>query len=133
MSGDRWFLDASAFVKLLVAEPESEELVRLTNGSPLASSDLLRTEARRAVARQPAYVMRSCDELLAGIHKVRLTPALLDRAGRIPGPGLRSLDAIYLACALQLGDEVDEFISYDHRQLAAAERLGLRTVSPGAA
>ena len=131
MSGDQWFLDASAFIKLLVAEPESEELVRLTDGSPLASSDLLRTEARRAVARQPAYVMRSCDELLAGVHKVRLTPALLDRAGRIPGPGLRSLDAIYVACAEQLGDDVAGFVSYDSRQLAAARELGIHTASPG--
>ena len=61
MSGDRWFVDASAFVKLLVTEPESEDLWRRTGGDPLASSDLLRTEARRAVAHQPAYVMRSCD------------------------------------------------------------------------
>ena len=131
MSGDRWFLDASAFIKLLVAEPESEDLRRLAGGSPLASSDLLRTEARRAAARQPAHVMRICDELLAGVHKVRLTPALLDRAGRIPGPGLRSLDAIYVACAEQLGDDLAGFVSYDSRQLAAAERLGLRTASPG--
>lgn len=133
MSGDLWFVDASAFTKLLVTEPESEGLWRRTGGGPLASSDLLRTEARRAVARQPAYVMRSCDELLAGVHKVRLTPALLDRAGRIPGPGLRALDAIYVACAEQLGDDLAGFVSYDRRQLAAAERLGLRTLSPGAA
>lgn len=77
--------------------------------------------------------MRSCDEHLAAVHKVRLSPALLDRAGRIPGPGLRSLDAIYLACAEQLGDDVAGFVSYDSRQLAVAERLGLRTLSPGAA
>lgn len=132
MSGDLWFLDASAFIKLLVAEPESEELMRLTDGSSLASSDLLRTEARRAVARQPENVMQSCDELLAGVQKIRLTPALLDRAGRIPGPELRSLDAIYVACAEQLGKDLAGFVSYDSRQLAAAERLGFRTASPGA-
>ena len=132
MSGELWFLDASAFIKLLVAEPESEELMRLAAGSSLTSSDLLRTEARRAVARQPENVKRSCDELLAGVQKIRLTPALLDRAGRIPGPGLRSLDAIYVACAEQLGEDLAGFVSYDSRQLAAAGRLGLRTASPGA-
>ena len=133
MSGDLWFLDASAFLKLLLAEPESAELQRWRVGRRLASSDLLRTEARRGVAHMGAAVSRSCDELLAVVHKVRLTPALLDQAGRIPGRGLRTLDAIYVASALKLGDDLADFVSYDRRQLAAAERLGLRTFSPGAA
>lgn len=132
MSGDLWFVDASAFLKLLVIEPESAELRRWSLGRRLASSDLLRTEARRAVSQKAASVLRSCEEHLAGVHKVRLTPALLDRAGRIPGPGLRALDAIYVACAEQFGDELVGFVSYDRRQLDAAERLGLRTLSPGA-
>ena len=132
MSGDLCFLDASAFLKLLVVEPESAELTLWTHGRRLASSDLLRTEARRGVAHLEASVLRGCDELLEVVHKVRVTPALLDRAGRLPGPGLRSLDAIYVACALQLEDEIAEFVSYDRRQLAAAERFGLSTASPGA-
>jgi hypothetical protein len=131
MNGELWFLDASAFIKLLVAEPESEDLMRLADGGSLVSSDLLRTEARRAVAHQPESVMRSCDELLAGVQKIRLTPALLDRAGRIPGPGLRSLDAIYVACAEQLGEDLAGFVSYDSRQLAAARELDIPTASPG--
>ena len=133
MSGDLWFVDASAFLKLLVIEPESAELRRWSLGRRLASSDLLRTEARRGVAHSALSVLQSCEEHLAGVHKVRLTPALLDRAGRIPGPGLRALDAIYVACAEQLRDDLAGFVSYDRRQLAAAERLGLRTLSPGAA
>ena len=132
MSGDLWFLDASAFLKLLVVEPESAELRRWAIGRRLASSDLLRTEARRGVAQMEPSVSRDCEEHLAGVHKVRLTPALLDRAGRLPGHGLRTFDAIYVASALQLGDELADFVSYDRRQLAAAERLGLRTSSPGA-
>ena len=131
MSGDLWFLDASAFLKLVVVEAESAELRRWAYGRRLASSDLLRTEARRGVAHSASSVLRSCDEYLAGVHKVRLTPALLDRAGRIPGPGLRSLDAIYVACAEQLGDDLAGFVSYDSRQLAAARELGIPTASPG--
>lgn len=133
MSGDLWFLDASAFLKLLVVESESAEMRRWASGRRLVSSDLLRTETRRGVAHMEASVLRSCDQHLAGIQKVRLTPALLDRAGRIPGRGLRTLDAIYVASALQLGDDLADFVSYDRRQLATAERLGLRTISPGAA
>lgn len=127
-----WFLDASAFVKLLVVEPESTELRRWIRGRDVASSDLLRTEARRAVAGEPADVRRQCEELLAEIPMIRLVPAVLDRAGELPGQRLRSLDAIYLACALRLGDDLAGIVSYDARQLVAAEGLGIATSSPGA-
>ena len=127
-----WFLDASAFVKLLVVEPESTELRRWIRGRDLASSDLLRTEARRAVAGEPADVRRHCEELLAEIPMIRLVPAVIDRAGELPGQRLRSLDAIYLACAPRLGDDLAGIVSYDARQLVAAEGLGIATSSPGA-
>ena len=127
-----WFLDASAFVKLLIVEPESAELRRWIRGRDLASSDLLRTEARRAVAGEPAEVRLHCERLLAEIPKIRLVPSVLDRAGDLPGQGLRSLDAIYMACALRLGDDLSGIVSYDLRQLAAAEGLGIPTTSPGA-
>ena len=63
---------------------------------------------------------------------VRLVPALLDRAGKLPGHRLRSLDAIYVACALRLGDDLTGLVSYDERQIAAADALGISTVSPSA-
>ena len=132
MSAEIWFLDASAFVKLLIVEPESAELRRWIRGRDLASSDLLRTEARRAVMGEPGEVRLHCEQLLAEIPKIRLVPAVLDRAGELPGQGLRSLDAIYLACALRLGDDLAGIVSYDTRQLRAAESLGITTVSPGA-
>lgn len=126
-----WFLDASAFVKLLIVEPESAELLQWIRGRDLASSDLLRTEARRAVAGEPTNVRRRCEQLLAEIPKIRLVPAVLDRAGELPGQELRSLDAIYLACALRLGDDLSGLVSYDRRQLRAAAALGIPTISPG--
>ena len=131
MNAELWFLDASAFVKLITAEPESQELKRWMRGRRFVSSDLLRTEARRAVAHLPVSARRRCDELLNAAHLVRLTSALLDRAGRIPDRRLRSLDAVYVACAEQLGDDLAGFVSYDHRQLQAARRRGIRTASPG--
>ena len=128
-----WLLDASAFVKLLITEPESAELRRWIRGRDLFSSDLLRTEARHAVADEPDEVGRQCERLLEEIPKIRLVPAVLDRAGELPGRRLRSLDAIYLACALRLGDDLSGIVSYDVRQLAAAKDLGIHTSSPGAA
>lgn len=127
-----WFLDTSAFVKLLIVEPESVDLRRWIDGRELVASDLLRTEARRAVAGEAAEIVHHCERLLAEIPKIRLVPAVLDRAGELPGQGLRSLDAIHLACALRLGDDLTGIVSYDARQLAAAEGLGIPTISPGA-
>lgn len=126
-----WLLDASAFVKLLKNEPESMELWRWIRGRQLVSSDLLRTEVRRAVAGQPVEVRGYCEEMLEWIPKIRLVSTVLDLAGILTIRQLRSLDAIYLACALRLGNDLSGIVSYDTRQLAAAEELGIQTRSPG--
>jgi hypothetical protein len=43
---------------------------------------------------------------------------------------LRSLDAIHLATAQQLGEELGALITYDNRMATAAKRLGYRIVQP---
>ncbi|WP_142060425.1 PIN domain-containing protein [Pseudonocardia kunmingensis] len=48
-------------------------------------------------------------------------------AGLLPGRHLRSLDALHVAAALRR--DADVMLSYDHRQLAAADAVGLRTLS----
>lgn len=132
MNGDIWVLDASAFVKLIKIEAESNELRSWIRERRCVSSALIRAEARRAVAGEGAQVRRLCEHRLAETHLVEVTSSMLDAAGRIPGTGLRTLDAIYLACALEIGDELAGLVSYDARQLAAAVTLGIRTASPGA-
>jgi hypothetical protein len=44
--------------------------------------------------------------------------------------GLRSLDAIHLATAQQLGPELTALVTYDVRMVAAAKQLGHRIVQP---
>ncbi len=132
MNGEIWILDASAFVKLNKTEAESDELRRWASQRNLVSSALLRTEARRAIADEGPDVRHRCERLLADTDLVQLTSAMLDAAGRIPGRDLRTLDAIYLACALQIGDDLGGLVSYDVRQLAAADTASIATVSPGA-
>ncbi|MDE0268644.1 MAG: hypothetical protein OXI96_06370 [Acidimicrobiaceae bacterium] len=63
-NAELWFLDASAFVKLITAELESEELKRWMRGRSFVPSDLLRTEARRRAVltcwgRRAGVVMNS--------------------------------------------------------------------------
>ncbi len=131
MSAELWYVDTSAFVKLLVAEEHSDAFRLWLDGRRPVSSDLLRTEARRAVLDEPAGVRRRCEELLRSVTSVRLRPAVLDRAGRLPVRRLRSLDAVHLAAAQELEDDLVGVVSYDLRQLDAAAALGIVTASPG--
>ena len=43
---------------------------------------------------------------------------------------VRSLDAIHLATAQQLGSDLALLVTHDDRVLAAARHLGIRTAAP---
>ncbi len=132
MNGDIWVLDGSAFVKLIKVEAESNAMHAWVRERRCVSSALVRTEARRAVASEDAHVRHLCELRLAETHLVEITSSMLDVAGRLPGANLRTLDAIYLACALQIDDDLGGLVSYDTRQIAAADALGITTAAPGA-
>lgn len=57
-----------------------------------------------------------------------LPPPLFTEAGLLPGPGLRSLDALHLAAAIRL--EVEAVITYDVPMTEAATSLGLEVLAP---
>ncbi len=124
------YLDTSAVVKLLLAEKESFALRQYLGDREWASSALLRTELIRALSRvDPAVVPRALD-LLDRPSLLALGTRVLDAAARLLPPSLRSLDAIHLASALQLRDELTAFVAYDDRLLAAAAALGMPVASP---
>ncbi|MCY4630644.1 MAG: PIN domain-containing protein [bacterium] len=115
----------------MVADERSEALRVWLAGRRSVSSDLLRTEARRAVLDEPAALRRRCEELLGAVASVRLRPAVLDRAGRLPLRRLRSLDATHLAAAQELEDDLAGVAGYDLRQLdAAADVCALASAVP---
>jgi predicted nucleic acid-binding protein len=132
------YLDASALLKLLAAEPESEALGMYLRGASLVSCELLLVEVPRAVRRAAGRDARvPLGDLLARasvtLEAVALVPlhrALLVAAGAIPEPSLRALDAIHVAAAVDVAP-LDAFVTYDERQAAAARLAGLRTVAPG--
>jgi len=131
MSGDVWYLDSSAFVKLLRREAETTPLRRWLRGRRTCSSDLLRTEVRRAVTDEDATTRELAETALAAVTLVRLRPAIFDRAGRLRGPDLRSLDALHLEAARAIGDDLAGIVTYDRRLARAADDLGLAVVAPG--
>lgn len=132
MSADTAYLDTSAFVKLLVKEPESGALLDALRRWPdRASSTLLRTEAVRALRRSGnEQLLGPARRLLGAVHLIRTDEPLLDRAGDLPPLGLRSLDAIHLAAALSIGPDLGVLLTYDERLAEAARAQGLRVEAP---
>ena len=56
--------------------------------------------------------------------------AILDEATRLAPTGLRSLDAIHLATALSIRDDLGVLLTYDQRLGDAAAERGLTVASP---
>jgi hypothetical protein len=124
------YLDSSALVKLVATENESAALEKaLIAVENLASCNLARVEIIRAARQKGRAVVERARRLLANVELIQLDDELLDLAAELEGP-LRSLDAIHLAAALELGDELDAVVTYDSQMARAAESLGLRVVAP---
>jgi predicted nucleic acid-binding protein len=133
-----FYADASALVKLIRDEPESEALRAFLAGADLVSCELVLTEVPRAIRRAAAVdpnlpfdlLMERAGEVLDALALLPLDRALLVAAGALAEPALRALDAVHVAAAVDLSP-LDAFLSYDGRQAAAARLAGLRTIQPG--
>lgn len=125
------YLDSSAIVKLAIREPESAALRRyLRRKRPVVSSSLARTEVLRALQPAGDKAVARGRSVLQRLDLVRVNDRVLNAAGALHPPGLRSLDAIHLATAQQLGPELMALVTYDARMVTAAKQLGHRTVQP---
>lgn len=124
-----YYLDSSAFLKLLVREPESTAMRAWFADRVCWSSQLLVTESMRAgvrLALPPATV----ETALERVSLVLPAANTFHLAGSLSPLGLRSLDALHLATALELGDDLDGIVSYDARLLEGAHEAGLTVLSP---
>lgn len=126
------YLDSSAIVKLAVEEQESGSLRRhlRRRSGPLTSSAVARTEVLRALLDEGEAGLARGRDVLGRLNLVRVNDRVLNAAGSLLPSNVRSLDAIHLATALQLGDDVRQLITYDERMSDAARTLGLRAASP---
>ncbi len=125
------YVDSSAIVKLAVVEPESQVLRRyVSRRQPLVTSALARTEVARALMPSgPEAVVRG-EQVLRRIQLVRVSDRVLSEAGRMRPAELRSLDAIHLASARQLGSSVKQIVTYDERMANAARESRWSVASP---
>jgi uncharacterized protein len=126
------YLDSSALVKLAVDEPESAALRRhLRRRRTLVSSALARTEVLRALLPAGPDAVAAGRQVLALCELVRINDTTLNRAAALLPHELRTLDAIHVATALRLEDELGALVTYDGRMADAARAVGVRVVAPG--
>lgn len=132
MSAERaTYLDSSALVKLAVREPESATLRRyLRRKRPLITSALSRTEVARALLPFGPDAVARGDDVLRRLDVIRVNDRVLRAAGALLPLELRSLDAIHLATAIEIGADLSRVCTYDERMAAAAAELGLAVVAP---
>lgn len=133
MSAERrlTYVDSSAIVKLAVAEPESAALRRfLSRRQPLVTSALARTEVARALMPSGTEALARGADVLQRIQLMRINDRVLRDAGSMEPVELRSLDAIHLASARQLGSSVKQIVTYDERMADAATSLGWSVAAP---
>lgn len=124
------YLDSSAIVKLVADEPGSDAVQRYIRRRRVVSSALARTEVLRALLPAGAGGIARARDVLARLELVRVSDRILNAAGTLSPTELRSLDAVHLATALELGSDVRQLVTYDLRMAEAATTLGLRVASP---
>ena len=77
----------------------------------------------RELRRQASAILRRVD--LIGIDD-----RILDAAGTLEPAVHRTLDAIHLASAMAVGDDLEAIVTYDERMVDAARLVGLSTATP---
>jgi uncharacterized protein len=128
VADDLAYLDASAFVKLVLDEPESDALELAAEPWRWTSSALLEVEVMIAVRRRARSQLDAAAALLGSVTTLHVDERIIRAAAA--ADDLRSLDAIHLATALSLGDHLGAFVTYDQRLIAAARAHGLPVTVP---
>jgi uncharacterized protein len=128
------YLDSAALVKLVRLEQATADLVGWLNarsGTPLVSSSLSEVEVPRALRRVAPEALPSVPTTMARLYRLEIDASIRATAAAFAAPQLRSLDAIHLATAMQVRDDLEAFVTYDLRLLEAADHAGLPVASPG--
>lgn len=119
-------------MKLALRETEENALcLEMSRWDGYVSSALLAVEAVRACSRHRREYAQDAREWLLYVALLPLDDSLLDEATSLRPPAMRSLDALHLATALSIRDDLGVFLTYDQRLAEAAERHGLPVARPG--
>lgn len=126
------YMDTSALVTWMTRRNPWRELdaflqERIT--APLATSTLGFVETVRALDLM-GHFPKTMEDLDTRITEILLTREVRDGAALLVGR-LRTLDAIHVASALSLGDDLTALVTCDRRMLDAARAEGLVAHAPG--
>lgn len=125
------YLDASALLKLAVPESESAAMLAFVERNREQVTSVVATvEVPRVLLRLGISLGDREAALFAEVGSIRLDSTVAARAAAVGPPNLRTLDAIHLASAMELGSDLAAFVTYDRRLADAATALGLLVVSP---
>jgi hypothetical protein len=127
-----WYLDSSAILKYIFAEPERPALVKALTSQAI-SSELARLEVKRAVYRINPKDIILANEELSRINFVSISNQVLGIAESFTNSvTLATLDAIHVATAITLGKGIEGIITYDKQMITNARNMGIKVLSPGA-
>lgn len=125
------YIDTSAFFKLVREEQHSQALHAWLRTSPtLVGSELLRIEGIRVTRRISPTLLAEARSRLSAIPQLRVTSDTWMRAAELEPAGLRSLDALHLALALTMNEDLEAMLTYDERLTEACAHHGIRVIAP---
>lgn len=126
------YVDASALVKLFKAERETEAFRGALADWPVrVASELIRVEAVCTARRLGGKdVLQRASAALERLNLIPLSPEIIELATDAHTPPLRAMDAIHLATALTMREDLGAMFVYDSDLHAAAQAHHLNPVAP---
>ncbi|HTA97291.1 MAG TPA: type II toxin-antitoxin system VapC family toxin [Solirubrobacteraceae bacterium] len=126
------YIDASALVKLFKAERETNAFRAALGDWPVqVASELIRVEAVCTARRLgDENVLARANEAIERINLIPISPEIMELATGAHTPPLRAMDAIHLATALTMREDLGAFFAYDSDLSAAARAHRLNSLAP---
>ncbi len=126
------YIDASALVKLFKTERETDAFRAALGDWPVqVASELIRVEAVCTARRLgDEEVLGRANEAIERINLIPISPEIIELATGAHTPPLRAMDAIHLATALTMREDLGAFFAYDSDLSAAARSHKLNSLAP---
>lgn len=94
------------------------------------ASAIIEVEVIRAVRRRVPQLLAQAHAVVAQVSVVEITEMIRATAAQLEPVTMRSLDALHLATALEIADDLGGVVTYDARMASAAESLGFAVLAP---